>query len=65
MMSELIAICTDCGDEFAAMDGWLDRCAVCCAVRDDHLSGLHTSYATGCTDCDRVDETGRSGAHAA
>ncbi|MBW9209896.1 hypothetical protein KV100_09505 [Mumia sp. zg.B21] len=64
-MSEMVAICTDCAAEFGVADGWLDRCAECCAVRDDHLSGLHTAYAKGCTDCDRADDAPRAGVHAA
>ncbi|MGH1564326.1 hypothetical protein [Mumia sp. DW29H23] len=64
-MTELVAICIDCGDEFDAIDGWLDRCAVCCAVRDDHLSGLHTSSALGCVGCESADDAPRAGSHAA
>lgn len=65
MTTELVAICVDCGDEFESVDGWLDRCAECCAVRDEHLSGLHTIVVVGCTICESADQRPRAGSQAA
>lgn len=51
-MSELVTICVDCGMEFSEADGWVDRCAMCCVVLEDHGAGGHAAYVLGCILCD-------------
>ncbi|KAA1424816.1 hypothetical protein FE697_002570 [Mumia zhuanghuii] len=50
-MSELVVMCIDCDAEFVAADGWLDRCAECCLVLDEHLSGMHVDVQAVCVSC--------------
>ncbi|MFD1824218.1 MULTISPECIES: hypothetical protein [Mumia] len=54
-MSELVMICVDCGTEFSEVDGWGARCATCCVVLDDHLTGVHAAFVIGCVLCDDAD----------
>ncbi|KHL10531.1 hypothetical protein CLV56_1930 [Mumia flava] len=63
-MTELLVICVDCSTEFVEAEGWLERCAECCAVYDDHLSGLHDHVIEGCARCERRTHA-RSDRHAA
>ncbi|WP_370616988.1 hypothetical protein [Mumia sp. Pv 4-285] len=50
-MSELVVMCIDCDAEFVEGEGWLDRCAECCMVLDEHLSGMHVQMQAVCVSC--------------
>lgn len=55
-MLDLAVICVDCGTEFTEIDGWVDRCASCAMVLEDHDGGLHVAVVTTCVRCDATDD---------